>query len=408
MPTTLITILGKGRYDPIKGYQTATYAFPDGQTLTTPYFGLALAQRLQPQDIILLGTPGSMWDVLIEHHLSHTTEHEALRLELMEQAQANNVSQALLDRVQPLMQATLGQNITLRLIPNGRDDDQQIDILRVIADTLGKKQAGIHIDITHGFRHLAVVGFLSAAMLERLRSQLTIEALWYGAFEMKEGDKTPVIRLDGLHTVQHWVSALDRFDASGDYSVFAPLLQANGLPADKVQCLVDAAYFEGTTQIPNAARSLNTLLPELEKPLQGASALFQQPLKQRLQWAKQNSLAKQQHQLALRAQQRNDPLRACILGLEALITHQCHNLRLDPHDYQQREEATESLRHAIQNQQLSDWLRKSYQMLNQLRNSMAHGTQPNYKPAAELIKNRQRLSKEIDSILGQIGTHLHG
>lgn len=408
MSTTLITLLGKGRYDEKSGYKRATYQFADGTQYTTPYFGLALAEHLKPKTLIIFGTSGSMWDVLIEQHLADADQHEALRLELMESAAQNTVSQDLLDRITPLLQASIAHEVVLRLIPNGQSDEEQIGILQVFAHTLGKRQNRIHIDITHGFRHLAIVGFLSAAMLERLRAQLSVEALWYGALEMTQETITPVIRLDGLSTVYHWVSALDRFDASGDYGVFAPLLEADGLPVDKAKCLIEAAFYEATTQIPNAARSLRTLLPELDTGLKGASGLFQDQLKQRIQWVKGDNLAKQQHLLAQRALKRGDYLRTCVLGLEALITHYCNAANLDAHDYKQREIVSETINQARTNKQPAEWQTNSYLLLNNLRNSMAHGTPPTYKPAQQLINNRERLPKELESLLGQIGTHLHG
>lgn len=407
MSTTLITILGKGRDNPLTGYREATYQFDEQTKLKTPFFGLALAEHLKPKTLVILGTAGSMWGVLIEHFANHD-HNETLRLELMDTESQGAVTQNLLDRVTPLLQESIAHEVVLRLIPNGKSDEEQIGILQVIADTLGKQQTNIHIDITHGFRHLAIIGFLSAAMLERLRTQLNIEALWYGALDMTQAGNTPVIRLDGLNAVQQWVSALDRFDANGNYGVFAPLLEADGLPTDKVRCLVDAAFYETTTQIANAARSLQTLLPLLDTPLKGASNLFQAQLKQKLQWAQGDNLAKQQHLLAQRALKRGDYLRVCILGLEAIITRYCLTEQLDYNQPKPRETAVEKIQKAIKNKELAEWQSKSYQMLNTLRNSMAHGTKPTYQPAEALIKNRERLPKELETLLGQIGTHLHG
>ncbi len=403
MSTTLITILGKGRDNTQTGYREATYQFNDLTQLKTPFFGLALAEHLKPKTLVILGTAGSMWGVLIEHFADHD-HNETLRLELMDAESQGAVTQNLLDRVTPLLQESIAHEVVLRLIPNGQSDEEQIGILHVIADTLGKQQTNIHIDITHGFRHLAIIGFLSAAMLERLRAQLSVEALWYGALDMTQAGNTPVIRLDGLNAVQQWVSALDRFDANGDYGVFAPLLEADGLPADKARCLVDAAFYETTTQIANAARSLQTLLPLLDTPLKGASNLFQAQLKQKLQWAKGDNLAKQQHLLAQRALKRGDYLRACILGFEALISHQAQAVNQDPHNFDHRK-AAENL---IKEGNHSQWFSQAYWDLKNLRNSMAHGTPPDILHLEKLIKNRERLTKQLESLLGRINTHLHG
>ncbi len=348
-----------------------------------------------------------MWGVLIEHFTKHD-QHETLRLELMYAEGQSAVTQGLLDRVTGLLQESLAQELVLRLIPSGKTNEEQIGILEAIANTLGKQQNHLHIDITHGFRHLAIIGFLSAAMLHRLRALIHVEALWYGALDMTQNDITPVIRLDGLSAVQSWISALDRFDASGDYSVFAPLLQADGLPVDKANCLIDAAFFEATSQIPNAARSLCTLLPALEThSLSGASALFQDQLIKRIKWARGSDLAEQQRILALRALARGDLLRTTILGLESLISRRTQDAKLDPYDFKNRESESGKLQAEVNGNQHPDWLRNSYRNLKNLRNSMAHGTPPTIPHLQQLIKNPERLRKELESILGRINNYLH-
>ena len=60
--TTLISFLGKQQ----KGYRTATYRFDAGFVREVPFFGMALAEYLKPDRLILLGTSGSMWDVFFE------------------------------------------------------------------------------------------------------------------------------------------------------------------------------------------------------------------------------------------------------------------------------------------------------------------------------------------------------
>lgn len=64
MTTTLVSFLGRARQDPTTGCRLATYRFPDGTEQTTPFFGLALRRVLAPDRLVLLGTRGSMWDLL--------------------------------------------------------------------------------------------------------------------------------------------------------------------------------------------------------------------------------------------------------------------------------------------------------------------------------------------------------
>lgn len=61
--TTLISFLGVGNKQN-GGYRTTNYQFSDGEVFEqTRYIGMALAQKIKPTKVILLGTSGSMWDV---------------------------------------------------------------------------------------------------------------------------------------------------------------------------------------------------------------------------------------------------------------------------------------------------------------------------------------------------------
>ena len=247
MNHTLVTFLGRTRRDPNTGYQRAKYRFPDEDApRETPFFGMALAEHLRPDAAVILGTSGSQWSVLVEH-LAQGDEVETARLELLDAETHSTITQSMLDDVAPVMSRAVGLSVTPRLIPFGQQADEQYEILGVIADTV--PNGDVSIDLTHGFRHLGMVGFLSAFMLERVRN-LHVRGLWYGALDMTDRTSgiTPVLQLDGLTRVRRWVDALDRFDATGDYGVFAPLLIEDGVSEDKAGCLARAAFFERTTE----------------------------------------------------------------------------------------------------------------------------------------------------------------
>lgn len=396
MGIALLTMLGKGT--PKTGYKRARYCFEDGSEQETSFFGMALAAHVKAQTLIILGTAGSMWGALVESVLQATEEQAEQRLALMDAEDRGEVTQNLLDRIMPWVSQALGYKVSLRLIPSGISEKEQVEILEVTAQTLDRQRMDLHIDITHGFRHLAVVGFLSATLLERLRPELNICGLWYGALDMTRNGKTPVIQLDGLHRVQCWVTALDRYDASGDYGVFAPLLVHDGVPDDKARHLAEAAYFESITQTKLASNSLCAFLPELDAPLSGASELFRESLKKRLQWARINDLAKQQIHLAKVTLKRQDYLRAMIFGLEALISDQTKRKGLDPYKYGDRKMVDERFRDELKEGKYSLDVKNAYESLRSLRNAMAHGTSPHGKSAV-LIKKQERIIYEINRIL---------
>jgi hypothetical protein len=214
-----------------------------------------------------------------------------------------------------------------------------------------------------------------------------------------------VLRLDGLNAVQKWVSALDKFDANGDYGIFVPLLETDGFPKDKAQSLKKAVFAESTTNVADAARHLQAVLGVLdaqETTLSGASALFREALKKNLRWARATTLDEQQRLLALRALDRGDFLRTVILGTESLISRLCLENKADPLDFKIREEVDKNFQTEIKKDKQRDWRSDAYWKLKNLRNSMAHGIPPSYPDLQKLMKNNEQLAKTLQSILSRL------
>ena len=81
-------------------------------------------------------------------------------------------------------------------------------------------------DITHGLRSLPFLVFLFAAYL-KTAVQVTIEAVYYGAFELgdaQKGKPAPVIDLSEFVTMLDWLTATDQFIQTGDARRLAGLL----------------------------------------------------------------------------------------------------------------------------------------------------------------------------------------
>lgn len=398
---TLVTFLGRAQKDPRTGYMQASYHFPSGAVRTTPYFGLALRDEVQPDRLVLLGTTGSMWSVLIEQ-LAVGGEEEDLRLRLIEAAENNAVDPALLDAATPLVEQALGLPCALRLIDYGKTSQGQANILDVIADSIPKGQ--VIIDLTHGFRHLAAIGFLSALFLERIKG-LDIAGVYYGALDMRAGDETPVIRLDGLLGIARWIDALSRFDQNGDYSLFVPLLRDDGVAFDKAKCLEEAAFFERTLNLSDARRRIQTFLPMLEERLQGASGLFQGALLKRLSWVRGVGLIEHQKRLASFYLDQGDYIRAAILGYEAVITQECERRGFDPQDFKYgREPAGKDFEEEIKDGEHSNAICESYWVLKNVRNALAHGNPPSNDQIRQIVSTADRLPRELRRALDRLLT----
>lgn len=377
---TFVTFLGRGRENKTTGYRKATYKFPGGSEKTTAFFGLALAEHVQPDRIVILGTCSSQWGVLVEN-LASVGKQEEARLELIDAETKGAVGQGHLDNITHLMCEAVDCKVVPRLIPFGKNEVEQYNILDIVAENV--PEGRLDFDLTHGFRHFGMIGFLSAFMLARVQ-ELTVENLWYGALEMTENGVTPVLKLEGLDRVRQWLDALNRFDATGDYRVFGALLTKDGVQADEAKHLENAAFHERTLNLSAAATEIRHFKPILNRELTGASGLFKQKLADRLKWADLDALSKQQAELAHQSLDRRDYLRAAIFGWETLITQACEKKNLNP-----------TIRGNRENQNIlppDDSTQYRYRLvLNQIRNALAHGSRPTIDTVREMLKDEQKL-----------------
>lgn len=382
---TFVTFLGRGRENPETGYRKATYEFPDNSRETTAFFGLALAKYINPNRLVILGTNSSQWGVLLENLAAEGEEEEA-RLEILDAETRDGVEQKHLDSVVQLMRRAVDCEVVPRLIPFGINESEQYKILDVIAKSV--PEGTVNFDLTHGFRHFGMIGFLSTFMLARVRHRFEVENLWYGALEMTHGGITPVLKLDGLDRVRQWLEALNRFDATGNYRVFGSLLTKDGVKGNKTKHLENAAFYERTLNLSAAADEIRQFRPVLASDLPGASGLFKERLANRLRWIELDTLSKQQAELAHQYLKRRDYLRAAMFGWESLVSMYCEKNCLDPQKRENRERQN-VLKEADPSK------RKICENLNQIRNALAHGSPSNTESVQKMFMDEQKLHRAL-------------
>lgn len=379
MTTTLLTFLGRVPSNE-KGYRTTSYDFGDG-TRTEPvaFFGWPLQQRLEAERLVIMGTAGSMWDHLFEKDISFGQEAEARRIRLMEAVEKKAVTADLLAPLEhPLSQR-------LVLIPYCRDEQEQIELLSIMARHVESGDT-VHIDVSHGFRHLPMIALLAALHL-RLVRQAQIGGIWYGAYDPESGE-APVYDLRGLLRITDWIQALHTYDKDGDYGAFQPLLGPAG------DLLVQAAFFERTSNPVRARQALASWAGRADRFPEDdpAAELFRQELEQRVCWYRLPDRAAWETELAQRYLQQGDYVRAAIYGLEAVISAEGVRSGRRADIFKQRELIRENLKST----------RTDFLTLNNLRNALAHGVRPRNESIQHALENEANLQEALKNLLARL------
>lgn len=361
MAKILIAFLGKAQEG--RNYRLATYRFATGTVSEkTSMFSLALAQQEKPDRVVLLGTAGSMWDVFFLDAKSIPEAHTGVLEHLMEAVQTpEGVTVAHLEALRPLAELVFGCACVPRRIPYGRTEAEQVAILQTMAEEVAPGDEVI-LDLTHGFRHLPMLGLMSAFYLQSIQGA-KIRGISYGALDMTENGLTPVIDLAGLLTMGRWMSALNSYEKDGDYGVFARLL-----PDKMGQPLAQAAFHERTSNSVLAKDRLqdfeNLTKTEDLSALPPTAQLFMGELRKRISWWKGKDRAHRERSLAEIYRKRGDFLRASVFGYEACLTQKVMQDKLgNPIEFQIRKEADGALSETV----------PDFNHLKNLRNSLAHG-----------------------------------
>lgn len=170
---TLISFLGKENQNKTTGYRSTNYVLGD-KIVTTPFFGVELTRFIQPQQLLLIGTAGSMWDVFFDQHTS-----DKKVLNLIDAVANQTVTEDLLNNLTPQIAQYLGCDVKCMVISYARDEQEQVSLLQRIAEQL-KPNDTISLDVTHSFRHLPMLALVASRFLKSIKNIQT-QKIYYGA-----------------------------------------------------------------------------------------------------------------------------------------------------------------------------------------------------------------------------------
>lgn len=377
--TTLISMLGKGASN--QNYRTAKYQLDSNFTCEVSFLGLALAEYIKPNRLIIAGTAGSMWDVFFDQH---DIDEQSL-LTLIDAVPNNAVTQDMLKLPEAFLSEKLRIPVTCVLIPYAKTDAEQISILQMLADNI-VDATDVVLDVTHGFRHLPMLAIVCARYLQHVKN-VNVKELYYGALEMTNNEGiTPVLKLGGLLRLLDWTDALAIYNHSGDYSVFGELLQQDGLEPNKADQLTQAAFYERTGNPNQAKASLGNVFRDLENHQGELGKLFMPALIDRINWFRKPT--RDQYELALADEylQRNDFLRSAIYMHESVITAATIKHGVDSNNFDDRKTAAE--------QEKTETSKK----LARLRNTLTHGLRSQDTIIRSLLKTPSKLKEAMQQL----------
>ena len=397
MAKILLTFLGRTRKGQT-GYRTTCYDFGDNAPCEpVAFFGWTLQKRLAPERMVILGTAGSMWDHLTEADFDFGSLAEDERLVLAEKVERQQVTEDDLRPLEPLLGERLGCEVRLRLIPYCRDEREQIALLRILADEVVEGDP-VELDITHGFRHLPMLGLLAALYLRKVRGA-GIEHIWYGALDMTQEGKTPVLDLVGLLRIADWIEALAVYERSGDYGVFGRLIGG-----EVGEWLAEASFLETVNRIGQARSRLREVLRHIDRLDDPVLQLFRDELRRRIAWAEGGNYYQRQRELALEYLRRERFLEAILTGWEAFTTRlqREESRHLDPDNHEHREQVRRRFEERERQVEPRTGRYRAYDSLRRLRNAVAHGSQPKGEEVQRALGGRVEMKALLAGLFSEL------
>ena len=395
MANVLITTLGRGfRAD--GGYRKAIYKMPDGTTShATPFIGMALVEMLPHIDrLVVLGTPGSIWDawwqcdeVLLEHH-------EDLFERISSNVGKEVKDESGLRELAGVLGASIKKSVECIYISESFDTPSQLGILSVISSIANKNDC-VFIDVTHGFRHLPMLELLSAFLN---RGKFHVCSIFYGAYEKTEEGITPVIDLAGLMNLQEWIEAMAVLRETGSVVPLSRIPSMERFRAD----LEQYQFFVQMNNVGNARGCSNRIRGLINSGmLPPEGELFKENLLSIFDWGADQDYAKRQLAQAKTALKTGDYLRAIILLNEATISA-C----VDKSDQVLNVEARR-----VAEDKLYRKGERTWHLLRRLRNSTAHDGVRNDNDEREVKRmrtNRDGFEEGMRKIVAWVESQVTG
>jgi CRISPR-associated Csx2 family protein len=262
--TTLLTFVGRTAAN--RDYRFARYRFDDGIEVESKLFAAAALSWLRrtgraPDRLLVVGTPTSGWDVLMElvERLAPVMSDDALAwaVPVSETLASGPVETAMLREFESRFSSALGLRVELVLSLN--DGDSVFAVL----DAALTPDERVILDITHSFRTMPVHALVALGAMRWLKGVELVDIL-YGSLDEKGADGASAARsLGATARLAHATPALAQLALMDDVGGIAPYLAESTQSTRIAPALADTQRLESIMQFDNAGARRGQALGEL-------------------------------------------------------------------------------------------------------------------------------------------------
>ncbi len=116
----------------------------------------------------------------------------------------------------------INKEIEIIDIPDGKNEEELWQIFEIISKAV-PNESSIFIDITHSLRSLPILGLSIAVYLRKAKS-VSVKRIVYGAYEVRDQNKTPVFDLTSFLDLIDWSVATNQFVKHGNSEYLKDIL----------------------------------------------------------------------------------------------------------------------------------------------------------------------------------------
>ncbi|WP_179287569.1 TIGR02221 family CRISPR-associated protein [Paraferrimonas haliotis] len=226
MAKVLVALLGTGqKADDEKNNNS--YSTTDYQIETQLYQGETLlanvlANHINPDKIILIGTQQSMWD----NAASVFQVNDDETLEILEKKERGSLIEKDLQPLEKALNTKTNNDGSRCVIVNGGDGNDELwSNFDNIADVLLKQLNNgdtLYLEITHAFRSLSLQTFVVTEFIKNYKN-IDLGGVYYG--KLSHGKPSNIINISMFFQLLDWAKAISNLKNNGDATLLAGLVR---------------------------------------------------------------------------------------------------------------------------------------------------------------------------------------